>query len=1165
MYVFGGRTSEGEDLGDLAAFRISSRRWYTFQNMGPSPSRRSGHSMTTCGQKIIVLGGEPSMPSRNQEELQFIYVLDTAKIRYPTDHQQGNPADRNPAPTDKRIQGLRNGSVDGSGPNPGDPRNRGAKQGPRESVTASGSPGSAGSTPLASNNTSGSSVNSRLPRASMSQAPAGPPPTQQAPPPKTNGAPPGPRSRTPTGAPGGPMNNNNNNNKPKDNVSPIQPQPRDGPAGTVNGRRTPTAQQRKGSTDVVPGTAPAPQERSRSRQQGPMAQPQGPQGQHQQNTDGDRSPSSPAPNQSPSSQLNNFASGRSAVTSPHSSSGTTSALESLPPVMESSDPPTKALENKNSNQEMERLKHQNDWYSSELALARRAGYTPQTNGSAILDERANESLAEDDRPIIEAMLLLKGELSRVQGSVDTQAAFAAKRIQDIERQRDVAVQEAVYAKAKLAALGGNGTTPTSDKSAVDIANMDAEKMADMSRKLASSLAAQAELSAKVEVLTAEITAERKARHLADETAAVAQSRVTELDDFRNRAASEMESLRAELLDAERAFRDEAAARAEATAEAKLLRIDQDELSLKLKEALEDNSGYQGSMGELRKAMEASSERSTTLARQLEEERLVKEGLERKLAQVKSEYEEKVADLTSTDTRLRDTEELMEKYAEEARAASAAMAAGLQKVSEREIMSGTGAADERVRVLQEQVASANSLLGKSKAQADETGEKLAQAMQRVAGLEFQQGQASKDAIALRRRMAEILDEVRRLKQENAENNARLLDRQLEVDSITTKHNALKEILAERSSMAGYDKRRSHNLQSPSPSGTATPEQINRLRELETRLEESLRAHRETKSTAEMQAQEVEKHFREKLEQLENDYQSAVHYVKGTEKLLKRMKDELAKNKAQNARLHLELEEAQRKNDERSRQGSVSEVGAESWESERASLKKEIDDLRTKVRESATALDKQIRESKETLDTLREERDQFKIGHNQLQLQLMDVSQQHSETRQMVEKLEIENTQLERRAQDAEERVSFLLDRVEDSVDAYRRSTRLEGANGSIETGSARSSFYGTGPDARNSVALDSLATELDALRTHWENTNKNYRLSSTFDFEKTPTSTEGGELSGSLAMWRQKLQQEESDAAKRSDSRNEARSPVSRSQQQNHLQAQQQPVVAGGVI
>jgi hypothetical protein len=34
MYVFGGRTDEGVDLGDLSAFRISTRRWYSFQNPG---------------------------------------------------------------------------------------------------------------------------------------------------------------------------------------------------------------------------------------------------------------------------------------------------------------------------------------------------------------------------------------------------------------------------------------------------------------------------------------------------------------------------------------------------------------------------------------------------------------------------------------------------------------------------------------------------------------------------------------------------------------------------------------------------------------------------------------------------------------------------------------------------------------------------------------------------------------------------------------------------------------------------------------------------------------------------------------------------------------------------------------------------------------------------
>jgi hypothetical protein len=87
MYIFGGRTEGGADLGDLAAFRISSRGWFTFQNMGPSPSPRSGHSMTVYGKKVVVLGGEPSsaVGHREPQDLAIVYLLDTSKIRYPND------------------------------------------------------------------------------------------------------------------------------------------------------------------------------------------------------------------------------------------------------------------------------------------------------------------------------------------------------------------------------------------------------------------------------------------------------------------------------------------------------------------------------------------------------------------------------------------------------------------------------------------------------------------------------------------------------------------------------------------------------------------------------------------------------------------------------------------------------------------------------------------------------------------------------------------------------------------------------------------------------------------------------------------------------------------------------------------------------------------------
>lgn len=87
MYVFGGRAEDGTDLGDLAALDLMSLRWYTFQNMGPSPSPRCGHTMSSASENIYYLGGEPSSYPRDQEELKMVYVLDTSKIRFP-----GNPA-----------------------------------------------------------------------------------------------------------------------------------------------------------------------------------------------------------------------------------------------------------------------------------------------------------------------------------------------------------------------------------------------------------------------------------------------------------------------------------------------------------------------------------------------------------------------------------------------------------------------------------------------------------------------------------------------------------------------------------------------------------------------------------------------------------------------------------------------------------------------------------------------------------------------------------------------------------------------------------------------------------------------------------------------------------------------------------------------------------------
>ncbi len=57
--------------------RHPAQRWYMFQNMGPSPSGRSGHAMASHGTRIFVVGGESS-GSTEKDQTELIKVLDTS-------------------------------------------------------------------------------------------------------------------------------------------------------------------------------------------------------------------------------------------------------------------------------------------------------------------------------------------------------------------------------------------------------------------------------------------------------------------------------------------------------------------------------------------------------------------------------------------------------------------------------------------------------------------------------------------------------------------------------------------------------------------------------------------------------------------------------------------------------------------------------------------------------------------------------------------------------------------------------------------------------------------------------------------------------------------------------------------------------------------------------
>lgn len=1123
MYIFGGRTEEGTDLGDLAAFRISSRRWYTFQNMGPSPSPRSGHSMTAYGKQIVVLGGEPSTATREATDLATVYVLDTAKIRYPNDQAaQQAPADRlagsgRPSLSEKPGMGASRGltSRDGSGI-PDSKRLNGPERPIRESGMGQGGFGRGSGQPGINGNdgVAQSQQGSKLPRASIAQAPQGPPPQQAAPTPRPNGP-----TIPPTngrGKPqskergfGSPVDNGSRNpfadnaspapqNRPSSPVARDRSQSRD--AAPVNGRRTPT--QILQTTRSV--SAEAPQQAA---------------------------PSSGTQRSGSKSKQSRQQGSVDSTLDPPFKTGSGRATSPPPPTRQTSNPLSRKGSARNSQtvavlKELDAAKNRNAWYASELELARKAGYVPNPSSSPMLDQRAAESFDDEDKPLIEALLAMKAELSNVQSSIDKQAVLAAKQIAEVEKQRDTAVNEAIYAKARLAAhTGSQSSTPQPDSDARDIGIVAADRSTDITKKLAAALASQRELKNMVDALTSELEAEKRARALADDTASSTHTRMVDLETYKQQNASEVERLKAELHELQVKAREDGIASAEAVAAAEVLRAEKEELESRHKDVLDTAKDHSDTFESLRDAISSSAAMRNLLERKLDEERAEREKVESKLSTLKAEHETRTAELETATRRLRDAEELAEQHANEAKTHKQAILSGLDKVGSRDVDNKSTASTDRVTALQGQIQAANALARKYQTAADTASVKLRSAEERIAGLEAYQEQASREGMSIRKQLQSTMREVQTLQAENSDLKQQLANQQLETNAVSVQHNTLKDILVERG-ISPSAASRSRGLSSPD----ANAPDPARLRELEQQLAASVQAQEELKTTYETREQEAESTYREKLTQLESDYQSAVHYVKGTEKMLKRMKDELAKYKSDNTRMKEQLADAEDK--------SAALEANTGWEKERSYLNKQIDDLQSQIKTSVSQLEQQMTQVRNELAAAQKERDELKHSNEETQRQLGSSTQKANAD---LAQLQEENALLERRAQDAEQKVSLLLDQVEHSVDNYRRQSRVE-PNGSHHQRTAsggdsvsEDSVYEGGN--RNSMALDSLANELETLRTHWETTNKNYRLSTTFDFEdrslhRTTTAESDKPPSGlspSVTDWRKRLDAEEEHA------------------------------------
>ena len=1130
MYIFGGRIQDGSDLGDLVAFKISARRWYMFQNMGLSPSPRSGHSMTAFGNHIIVLAGEPSSAPRDSSELSLAYILDTTKIRYPdTPVTQGTtPQQQQLVPSafnyDRTAMVPKQAGIPGisGAPRSESPMVNGVGQAGRR-IPGSGPPPQA----LAPTK---QAAQARINEADRVRAKT---------PSRGAGTPQFERdTMTPTGRD---VNREVAESRPINQYQPQQAAPASKPGSIAPSRSGSRLARQQPSIDSEKDTprasvdAPA-ANHTRDVPEGPADRPA---------DSGVGTPSAPSP------------------------------------------------QHEGLVKELEAARNRNAWYASELALARKAGYQPNSSGNPILDQQAADVFGDDDKPLIEALLRMKSELASVQESINSQSVATASRIAEIEKQRDAAISEAAYAKAKFAAHGGNGSqvgSPQPD-AVRGSARPEIARVNDMSKRLAGALNAQKELSAKLESVTAELDSERRARSLAEETAEAHEKRVTDLDGYKQRTAVETEGLRAQLYEAQRAAREEAANCAEAVAAHKLLMADKNDMDGRHERLIEESHGHTSVLELLKQAVAASSEKADHLELKLEEERALRSDAESRLARLKAELEQQTNELEAVNRRLRDTEDMAEKHAQEAKTHRDAVLSGLGAVTNRAISDSSSSSDSRVEMLSQQLDAASNLSRQYKESADGAAERLRSAEERIAGLETYQEQTSRENLAVRKQAQVAMREVQTLHADKATLQTRMDRAMLDSNALEVQLKTLKNLLDERG-VSAADVRRSRVMESPAGASRYGTPDLNRLRELERQLDESGKAHDELRSAYETREQETAREWEEKLQLLTNDHHESIKYVRALEKYLTKMKAEVQKSKSTAAELETQL--ATRGADggadpdataaaEHAAAQAAAAARAE-WEDEREELRRAAAEAQRHAEGATAALEAQVTSLAQALSAAERERERERE-----RARADAAAEAAAELAAERERGRRERAAMEARAVDAERKVQMFLDQFESSVDNYRRLSRLEqaggpaggvlgarglggagaaGQRGDVDADSLYSSTTvddedeldlddveahhhagmmlgragpdhgageaglhgagGTGASSttaaagttvtgekpqrslsarkrdRTSTALDTLTSELETLKNRWESTSRNYKLSDRFEFERSPT-------------------------------------------------------------
>ncbi|CAG8437900.1 7511_t:CDS:10 [Diversispora eburnea] len=802
------------------------------------------------------------------------------------------------------------------------------------------------------------------------------------------------------------------------------------------------------------------------------------------------------------------------------------------------------------------------WLKAELSLARQEGYTPEADRSSGVPEGLDvekfmdigES-GSDRHKVMLAVVRLKQELRRTKATIANQAQAASQKITDAERARTAALQEAAYFKAKLTALA--------NASDVELANIEVERAADLEKRLTQALTEKESLQSKLIQYQQSSTYDKSARESAEERSKTATARAEEAEEAHARALAELATLHSRATTAESQLRENNSKITELMTELNQYRSESESTQnqfIQLRQSLEQ---HKRALEKANHALMAANERTVEAESLWQEARQDVAALEKEAGGLRAELDVKMRDLERAQSRAKELERLLNKAQKEADSVRAMMQEGMTELlsTSRNNEGFSSETAKKITQLEQEIGTLKNSKADSQKVAQDASSSLADAMIKISQMEGAAMKARSDAAALQRRLNEASEDTARTKERLREKERLLEEKIRALEDAEVKVGMMRDVMTEKgilddgnNNSVSYENFKIHlnkidsmdskkndlnnnnnNDVGSVGSGNITPD-ITISPDFDGDLK-----------VAKLKAIEYQSELnetKERLHQVETDYQTALHYVKGTEKMLRRMKEELTKSKKEVIKLTEKLNEATKHNEEleekiaeienknsfnnihkgvRESQLQGLEQQRKEFEQEKELsnerinklqglldnaqeektmmdqeyevLRKEYEALR-KESDALRKLDGQLKEklqnSEEALNNTRAELDQLHslqnkgnqgiggednrgednkgeiIDYQKWQEQKAVLEKELAEFRVVNDKLEKENSELEQKCRESENKITILLDQMEHAVDTYRE----------IEDDIRESS-------PRNSNVISSLASELDMLKSQWD--------------------------------------------------------------------------------